>query len=270
MNRIRNCLIVVAGLAAGAAAPSRAQSPLLDPGAGSAVWLQLQRPSLEADATTYLLDAGARLRLGARSQLVVQVPFVYVAEDLPSPASRSLLGNPYIGLRQSAGNTAFELGGRVPVVSSSGNSEVPMVIGVLADFDQLEAYLPEVVTLYGRISGEMAPAAAQGVFARFRAGPTVFIPTGEGGDNVEVWADYHAVVGFRAPMVELAAGLTGRAVLTNAEGASIGERTVHQLTIGGTLRAARIRPTLFLRVPLDETLEDLKSVIGVGVVIALR
>lgn len=263
-------LLVVTTLAGGAAL--HAQSPLIDPGPVSAVWLQLQRPSLEADVSSLLLDGGAQFRLGARTFLVVRVPIAHVAEDLPAGAKSTLIGNPYVGLRQRTGSTELELGGRIPVVSDDGAAFAPASVGVIADFDQFEAYVPDVLTLYLRFAVAREPETGRGMTTRVRLGPTVFVPrTDDPSDETEVMLDYGFQAGYRTPAWEAGGALTGRFVVTNADGADFGERTIHQLTLGASLRGPRVRPTAFVRIPLDEDAsEGLVSVFGVGVVMDLR
>lgn len=267
MKTMALCTIAVT-----AAAPALAQNPLVDPGPVAAVWLQLQRPSLESDVSSLLLDGGAQVRLGARSFLVIRIPVAHVAEDLPAGAKSTLIGNPYVGLRQRTGSTDLEVGGRIPIVADDGSAFAPAAIGVMADFDQFEAYLPDVLTLYLRFAVAREPESGRGATTRVRLGPTVFVPrTDDPSDETEVMLDYSFQAGYRTPAWEAGGALTGRFVVTNADGADFGERTIHQLTLGASLRGGRVRPTAFVRIPLDEdSSEGLKTVFGVGVVMDLR
>lgn len=269
MSVSRTIATLAAALVAASAAG--AQSPVADPGPGTAFWVQLQRPSLESDISSLLLDAGGQLRLGSRSLLVLRVPVAHVAEDLPPGFSATLIGNPYIGLRQRTGNADFEVGARMPIVNDDGSTAAPSLVGILADYDQFEAYVPDVLSLYLRLGMASAPASGSGPVTRIRIGPTVFVPrTDDPSDETEVMADYSGYLGYRTARVEAGAAITGRFMVT-VDGGSLGERTVHQLTLGGSLRGGRIRPHAFVRLPLDDDLkEELKSVIGVGLVVGLR
>lgn len=246
------------------ALPLRAQSPWLAPEEGRAIWLEMLHPDIdEAGSATSVWQAGARVPVGPRLAFIAELPFAHGDFDFDEADETGTtgVGNPYLGLEygEEGGCIRGQFGARAPLAP---DDNVGVVVGFLGDFvDRAEAFVPDVlpVTL-GVVHG--CPAGPSGWTARFRGAGSVWIPVDDG--ETEVMALYGVQAWYERDVV-FGAGITGRGILT--EEGDVGERTAH--LIGGVLGYdfGVARPTLELRVPLDEELRDeVPYAIGVAVV----
>lgn len=254
LNRIIPLLILAA------ATPGRAQSPLLDLGTKGNVWLQVQHPTRYSDyyrGSAFLVDAGAAIRTGKNERLLLEVPVIYA--DVAG--GNTVIGNPWIGLRERQGGGYFDLGVRVPLHKDNVG---PAADAVVADFDHAEAFFPRVLSVNALYSMTTERGDSDGIVGRFRAGATAWVPIGAGGG--ELLADYGGTLVWRYGSVDAAAGVTGRMFLNNVASATLAQRTVNHAVFGLTLHRARVRPTVFVRLPLGDNARALyDQVIGFGV-----
>jgi len=272
MNRRLSSLVAVACIA-GATFPriARTQSPWLDHGAARALSLETVLPTFDAGtgASVVVIHAGGWTSVGPNLSLEGSVPVLLgSAETPPFPGeSRTTIGNPYLGLRYATGpNTPTILFGVwAPLVSE--NAVLTSLLAAYGDFDRFEAYMPK--TWSARLMVEETKRAAEQLFVAYQVGSTVTVPTRSGGET-EAYANYGLAAGGDVALMRVVVGLTGRMILTE-QADNIGDRTWHQLTVAATYRGGRIRPTFYLRLPLDGDSQAINTLaIGAGLAIPLQ
>ncbi len=247
--------------------PAAAQLPILGPEPRAAVWAEATYPSFDGSGlTAFLLNAGARFRIGANSAIFAELPLAWTSEDGPFPDDGLLLGNPLAGIQvfQASPTATFtlHLGARLPLVGADAPA-MSAAAGILADFDRAEAYVPETWSAQGGVEWTYHPEG--GLLVGFGAGPSGLFPKD---DDAELFVNYRAGVGVAAAQIRLMAWFSGRWLATS-DGADLADATSHQLTLTGSLTRGNIRPSMFLRVPLDDDLDILKFALGAGLVIGL-
>jgi len=232
---------------------------------------QLQVPSIDGPLKALLVDFGARVPLGPHTNLMVELPIIRATG--PGPIAGDLeavrVANPYLGLRIFSEHHLVDVGIRLPLLDGDDFEDaMASVAGVFADWDRFEAWLPDYVPVRVQYTGFVGrPRLADGMSTRIIAGPTVLIPS-DGGD-IEALGNYGIAVSHSTARREIQAAFTGAIELTGD--GNFGERTVHQLSLGATLRTTGVRPTAFIRVPLDSPVsEALDFVLGFGIVADLR
>ncbi len=110
-----------------------------------------------------------------------------------------------------------------------------------------------------------------GTGVRLRIGPELCIrTTGRIGPRTEWLGDYGAQLYHVAGPLELSAQAGGVANLRGEDG-NFGERSFHQLGLGGSYLLGAVRPGLVLRLPLDKDMTDvLDYVVGLTLQVPLR
>ena len=265
-NRLRSGAAALLALAVPAVA-LRAQSPFyLDHGSATAAWAQVQHPSFKNGSgfSAWLLDAGARIRLSPGAYILADVPLVTTSVSGASSGEEgTLLGNPFLGIGFLSGGVRAELGMRPSIVTD--NAPVASVLaGAVANIERMEAYAQA-----WSFSADVSYALADASGLRFEVGGGPMLALPKGGGTKPVYVNYRAGFGLEVSRVRFMSYLSGRWYV-NDSGANFGQATVHQLTLAGTYVGRRVRPTVFVRVPLDQDLSDvLSTVLGLGVTLGL-
>ncbi len=123
-------------------------------------------------------------------------------------------------------------------------------VGVLGDFADFEAYGEDLLTIRATAGYHFLSPQHYGL--RMAVRPALVAPT-NGGDS-ELFLDYGIQGGYETERASVGMVFSGRAILT--EPGSVGERTVHELGIGGTMTFGRLRPGALIRLPLDADLSN--------------
>ena len=249
----RNLLLLPLALG-GLAHPSRAQ--VFQPWGAQvdrSVSLDLLRPSFDGGGTSALTtinQLGFRWSVG-KIVLVAEAPFVYAKAD-GAPSGALLIGNPFLGVATRASSRFIgEFGVRPPIASvSTLEDALAAFVGVIGDFADFEAYGEDLLTVRATAGYHFLSPQHYGL--RLAARPALVAPT-SGGD-AELFLDYGIQGGYETERASVGMVFSGRAILT--ESGSIGERTVHELGLGATMTAGRLRPGALIRVPLDADLSD--------------
>ena len=85
----------------------------------------------------------------------------------------------------------------------------------------------------------------------------------------ELFADYGVQGGYEGAAVRATVGITGRLLATEI-GPSFADRTEHMITGMVELRRGQVRPSVLIRVPLDQSVREiLRATVGFGLAIAL-
>ena len=154
------------------------------------------------------------------------------------------------------------MGLRLPLTSEKKSNA--RGVGILADFDRMEAFSIKLLPL--QMSLNVARRDASGLVMRLRGGPDLWISTDSKteGDKTEFWMHYSAQLGYEGELLNLLAGVTGRLWVTG-EDLTLGERSFHQLGINAGVNLGRFRPGLHIRIPIDKDLSELiENVIGIN------
>lgn len=249
----RNLLLLPLVLG-GLAHPSRAQvfqpwGALVD----RSVSLDLIRPSFDGGGTSTLTtinQLGFRWPVGT-IVLVAEAPFVNAKAD-GAPSGALLIGNPFLGVATRASSSFIgEFGVRPPIASvSSPERFLAASVGVLGDFADFEAYGDDLLTIRATAGYHFLSPQHYGL--RMAVRPALVAPTSGGG--TELFLDYGIQGGYETERASVGMVFSGRAILT--EPGSVGERTVHELGIGGTMTFGRLRPGALIRLPLDADLSN--------------
>lgn len=203
-----------------------------------------------------------------QARVVVVVP--YTVADIESsfaPGDDAALGNIYLGAEIGAPGGALtgQLGAYLPTAAEEAGD--PAVLGLLGDFDRLEAYLPN--TLAMRSGVQYRQRDPGGVLYGFRAGASGIAPTGGGGGSAELVLDYGLVFGIETARLRLAGTIDGRLFATTGGAVALADRTVHQAGAELVFLGWRVEPRLVVRVPMDRQLEDVGPMVGLGMTVRL-
>lgn len=155
---------------------------------------------------------------------------------------------------------------RIPVVSASTLERgFASAVGILADFQDFEAYAEDLLTI--RATAGYRTRAANHYGLRVAMRPTLMKPIGSSSGDAELLVDYGIQGGYDNDKASYGLSLTGRGIVT--EPGSIGERTVHDLAVGGSMTFGRVRPGIQVRVPLENDVgQALKYSVGLSVQMA--
>lgn len=263
--RAQSVLGIVTGLVGGLSTAAGAQvfQPWGDP-APRAVSLDVFRPAFDGGGTsTFTTINQIGLRFSTGSMVVVaELPIVLAKVD-GAQSGATLIGNPLLGV-SSDPNRSF-IGGlavRIPVVSvSTLEKGFAQEVGVIGDFADLEAYAEDVLTIQGTAGYRYR--TPEHLALRLAVRPTFMAPTGSNNADSELLLDYGVQVGYETSGYTAGMVFNGRAIVTEP-GLSFGERTVHELLLGGSVIAGQWRPGVILRVPMDSELDNvLQPSIGI-------
>jgi len=264
------------------------QSIWLDRSVDKALWLEIQKPDftdeylgggffsepLQTTFATASLFLSARWRVSGPLVLQAELPFINagVKDQMyidpfgdtvqVDGGSENQFGNPLVGLEVGLPGSPLsgEFAVRFPIVDDE--HEFSSSLGLFADYDRLEVFLPDIMTFTARANYRYR--GPTGLLLQFRAGPAFMVVT-EGGGDPELFADYSAQAGYQGNRVTVLAGLTGRALITESD-LSFNERTIHQLGLSASYAFGNFIPGLLFRVPMDDDLGDiLDFVFGINV-----
>jgi len=260
--QLQNHFILISlGLIA-AAAPISAQTvTLIRPGRYS-IAFEAARPyfkdgeGLKLGTGAYFLSGHADL--GSRAKLILELPYA-VARGDDVPGTSNIIGNPYAGLQLVLGRSRIDLGARIRswdsnlIETDEGQTfnGWATIIGVTTELERSEAFFRNVASLTAAIRVDAGPPTGAGV--TFFGGPSLLMFTGddEFGDNrKELLLTYGLEPVYRTASLRAGARFLGRYYAT-VDG-DFGERSLHEVGLFADFAAARLRPGLHLRFPIDE------------------
>lgn len=275
MNKIMITLLTVVAAMAGELSnttPLSAQPNWLTKSKKTSVTLELIKPNFDGDAdltvATSVLFLSARGPVSETTRIVVEFPIAHVGfVKLNDLVEETLLGNPYFGFEfgLSDSPTFFELGFRLPLAPD--DKEFASFIGVLSDFERLEAFASDLLMFSGRVNYQRRNAS--NIVFRLRGGPSlwVFVSDEEDDPEDEIWLNYSMQVGYESDSFSVLGGLTGSYWVTQGDDDLI-DRTVHQLGVAASLVQGKLRPGVHFRLPLnsgdDAILAGLDFVFGLS------
>ncbi len=256
--------------------PLPAQQYWLDPAGGTVVRADFLKPFFKEEGYQFLSGAvffSGSGPVGKIMRVEADVPLVragFAVGTLPAESSLRL-GNPYAGVRihREGRPLSGYIGLRLPLVSdlSTSAAEGAMGVGALSDPDRLEAFLPNVLTV--RAGAELRSVSPGGMLIGAKIGPSLLVPTKGDGVDPELFADYGVQGGYEGAAVRATVGITGRLLATESD-LNFSERTEHVITGMVELRRGQVRPSVLIRVPLDQSVRrTLRATVGFGLAIAL-
>ncbi len=252
--------------------PLLAQPVWLGLGDKTFIAVEALKPNFEGDVDLSFASAGyfisGRFSVGETITFVGELPIAHGSIDNQFfNESETAIGNPYLGLefRRPGANTFIEFGGRLPVAPD--DKFLASFVGLSADLDRLEGFVPDLLTITGKIN--FVKENESNVRFRLRGGPTAWIPTGDG-DETEFLFDYGAIVGFEGSQIIIVGGVTGRMIVSESD-LDFGERTFHQLTISAMIDLGAFIPGVQIRFPLDDELQGaIDNVIGINLAFEIQ
>jgi hypothetical protein len=250
--------------------PSTGQSIWTDQQVRNGLSLEILKPSFEesegltlATSVNYL---SGRFGISEGSVIEAEIPISHwgYSSDFGSDSQTSV-GNPYLGLLFS-GKSVFlgRIGLRLPLASEDSYAATSM--GVITDYDRLEAFLPNVVTVAGSFGTQHGSPGKFGF--NWGLGPVVLISTEDVDEQVEVLTQYRLGATYGTDVFSIGGGFTGKGLITEPD-LSFDERTVHQFTLVATAHFAGVHPGMYMRFPIDDDLEALNFTLGLNVMIAI-
>ena len=250
-----------------------------------AVRLDFGLPFLKGDNHKFFTGTifpSMSVRAGDGFRVEADIPIARAAGE---DESAFRMGNPYLGLRIGDDEKPVSgiLGLRFPVSKQPTSLMAARAVeaGMIADYDDFEAHVPNMLTFRGGL--EYQRTRASGLLVGVRG--VVSLQMNTGGDptaDSEANIDYGLRLGYAGAKALATVALTGRYLITaphhespcldeeaECDPKSFNERTHHQVTGVLELRPGRVRPRVTLRVPLDEDLRDIAgAILGIGFSIA--
>lgn len=217
---------------------------------------------LGAEAPSAAFELYTRFPVGDNLSLIASLPVSHfeAGGSAFGDISETAIGNPYIGGRFGSRNSteiSFEAGVHLPLASAD---DTGLLTGQLLENHNLGRFLTETMTLSGLL--RYRQDRESGIVLRAGGGPDLWIPT-EDGPSTELAVTYYGQMLYRADAITVGAGFTGLTLITDDD-LSYGDRTLNDLGVMGSYRSGNFRTGAYLRVPLDDEVNDfLNFVLGI-------
>lgn len=176
--------------------------------------------------------------------------------DLPfsnaqfSGESEAAIGNPYLGVAFLSGEWASELGVRLPVMSDDKFSAA--FNGFMTDWDRLYAFTPDLATVSANFHSHKKYPSNFLIDVSF--GPKLTYNTNASvDDKTDLFASFGVHGGFEDEKFGLGVGLTGQTILTE----DTDNHTINMADMNLWLNLEKVRPVFFIKVPMDDELDQL-------------
>lgn len=250
------------------ATPAWAQSAWLGTDRQADVALEVLRPDFGGEGVSFFSSAvflSGRYPLSEAVDFTIDLPFSHFGVD--GGDSETAIGNPYLGIAFGPRERSVygEFGLRPPLASGDG-----LATGFISDHDRWEAFFEDVLAINGAVN--YVYREPSGFRVRLRGGPSVWVNTGDFGDDVELLADYGAHAWYvAAEQVGVGVGLTGRVIVTEG-GLSLSERMLNQVGLTVIGHFGRVQPGLHARLPFDfdEDTEETNYVLSLSLAVPLN
>ncbi len=201
-----------------------------------------------------------------RLHFVGQLPFAFgKLKDATVPTKGEAIGNPALGLRFDHERLTIDLGARIPVVQKGviTNDGFGSFIGALADIDRQEAFVPDILPIYGMIRTKINVSRIS-VHPYGGATLTVKLQNERNDffarifrlreDDGELYVLYGADGWLELKPVYLGATFSGRTWVSS--GGTFSASSIHQISVRAKLVFEKVTPGLLFRFPLDDILLD--------------
>ena len=239
----------------GAGEPVSGQRYIPLGGTGPALHLEVVKPFVSGDGpfdgakfATSGWDATATYPLGSGPTLFARMGLMYASiEGLDGSLA---ITNPRVGvmLGSATGTRRGELHVDLPLATDFGETYATG-IGIFSNYEEQERFLADTWAVGA--SGSSEAEAGPGAFVGTRAGGTVVVPADGSTDVYASLALYgHAPTDQTRFRIEFSS-----LYLLTREGIDFTERTTFFASLHVNWPSARFSPTLYVRAPIDETLD---------------
>ncbi len=240
-----------------------AQSTWMNRSADRSVSLEILKPSYvngnDVTFTTSVIYLSTHIPINDHLRFIGEVPYSHFGATGAFSGSESSIGNPFVGVdyRNKDSDVSYEFGLRLPLASDKKLGA--FLNGFSTDFDRVDAFMPKTV-----------PATL--MINHYRKYPSRFVTLLRGGVNFLYYTDsnvsrstdlyllYSIHGGYETDKFGFGLGFGGRVVVTGS-GGSFDDRSIHQLDLVVHGVFDNIKPGLYLRVPMDELLEQFIDVV---------
>lgn len=201
-----------------------------------------------------------------RLHFVGQLPFAFgKLKDATVPTKGEALGNPGLGLRFDHERLTIDVGARIPLVKKGiiTKDGFGSFIGTLADIDRQEAFVPDILPIYGMIrtkinAGKISvhPYGGASLTVKLQSERNDFFARifGLREDDGELYVLYGSDGWVDLKPFFLGATFSGRTWVTS--GGTFSASSIHQISVRAKLVFEKVTPGLLFRFPLDDILLD--------------
>lgn len=235
-----------------------AQSIWLNGNDANSINLEVVKPSIERENditfSSSVWFVSGKFAVSSGVNILAEIPLVYFNES-SEEGSQFVFGNPYLGIALFSGSSPFstQFGVRLPFApdSDAENGEA-LFYGLFTEFiDRPEAFLSNAVPVSARF--QYSQVRLTGLAFHLRVEPAWWIATGERDDS-ELVSHYSAQIGYQSARTAIMGGISGLWWISGDENA---EKNWHQLGVSASLTTGRVRPGISLRIPLDESINNI-------------
>ena len=273
---MRRTSLFVLALAVSLATSARAQRLWLPPDATRNIGIDIAKGfykstdfGVNVGFASFAVTAQGRFPVNDKLAVTVAVPLARISQTSVgytpigqnATQTQTALGNPWLGVEVAARPGLIIEAGIRPGIASD-EKEAALGLGIVNDFDRFEAWLPKVSS--GRVMAHIGRVPDQGGFVTGIFGGTVAIPGGSVGGTTQLYANYGMRAGFHESGILGTVTLTGRLNLSES-GASLGDRTLHQLAFNVEGTHGGFRPNASIRMFLKQELRaQVSAIVTVG------
>lgn len=249
------------------ALPVVAQNYWMQDDRGSNIKLEIFKPVFDdLEGLTFLTSVWSFSGyIEVTDRLSVRLELPVSMADGENRDGETLVGNPYLGIERKCENAdgsscwIYRFGGRIPIAPD--DKRLSASIGVASLYNRLEGFYTDMAALAGGIGYKHTYSS--GTRIGINVGLVNLIMTDD--DDPELFFDYNAEWWQPAGKFNVAAGISGRMILTE-DNIDFGRRTEHQLGLAANVDLGKFRPGAHVRVPMEEWLTNIVDFIyGVNV-----
>lgn len=237
-----------------------------DPTMETTVGMEVMIPSFDDFLATEFPSAAFLLHFGAPigNSVILKADLPVSHLSAVNDISETDIGNIYLGLQfhEVSPGLDLELGGRLPTAPDDGSG---LVTGMVMENYRLGTYMLETVSFSS--NAKYFWQSETGLRVKAGGGPDVLIPTGDG--DTELFLNYYGQILFGPEDFSFGGGMTGLLIVTEKD-LSFGDRTIHDLGILGSYKFDSVRLGTYIRVPLDDDINDIMNfVLGLDLTFSL-
>ena len=224
------------------------------------VAVELAKPFIGSSGLSFYtstLRARALIPTGERTAFLADWGISIAGTDFGSDWT---LGNPEVGivLVNDEGESSAFFSVVVPIAQEFGDDDVSAFTGTFTDFSWPERFNEDLWSANAGLTPSFPLGDSDVTRFNLQVVGSLLVPQ-NGGDS-ELFSRYSFGLSQETATLRLRADLEGLAVISEGD-LSLGERTIHQLVVG--IDGLEGGPGAFVRVPIDDDLQQLDAVVGV-------
>lgn len=232
----------------------------------SKVGLELMIPSFDdmlgSEFPTSALLIYTQISLSEKAGLKINVPISHFSSSF-ADMSETGIGNPYLGIifYDINPDLDLDLGLRLPLASEDNFG---LTTGALIENYNLGIYSPETFSVTSNL--KYCWKEESGLIIKMGGGPDVIKPKDQ---DTELLANYYGQVLYGPDDFMVGIGITGLVIVTESD-LSFSERSIHDLGITGSIDFNSVQTGAYLRITLDDDLNDeINFVLGLNLTVLL-